>query len=184
VTLLSTMRGFGDEALAAASAASACAEEVEECLKRRRVKSMAPGRRCREYALMIDKFNPPTVHEPAGYSHVTISNAGRLAHLAGQCPLDLSGEVIGQPGDYAAQTEQVITNCLAVLKAAGASPANVIRSVIYVVSPDSEVLAAVWRHLNASPLAQAFTTASTLLGVASLGYRGQLVEIDLTAALD
>jgi enamine deaminase RidA (YjgF/YER057c/UK114 family) len=132
---------------------------------------------------MIDRFNPSTVHEPDGYSHVTISNAGRLAHLAGQCPLDRSGEVVGEPGDYAAQTQQVITNCLAVLKAAGATPADVVRSVIYVVSPDHAVLAAAWRQLNASLLADAFTSASTLLGVASLGYQGQLIEVDLTAAL-
>jgi hypothetical protein len=32
-------------------------------------------------------------------------------------------------------------------------------------------------------LAPAFTSASTLLGVAALGYPGQLLEIDLTAAL-
>ena len=132
---------------------------------------------------MIEKFNPPTVHEPAGYSHVTISNAGRLAHLAGQCPLDRSGTVVGASGDYVVQTEQVIANCLAVLEAAGVTAADVVRSVIYVVSPDSAVLSAVWRQLNASALAPAFTTASTLLGVASLGYNGQLVEVDLTAAL-
>jgi enamine deaminase RidA (YjgF/YER057c/UK114 family) len=70
-----------------------------------------------------------------------------------------------------------------VLEGAGATPADVVRSVIYVVSSDSGVLAAVWRQLNDSPLAPAFTTASTLLGVAALGYRGQLIEIDLTAAL-
>lgn len=132
---------------------------------------------------MIERFNPATVHKPAGYSHVTISNAGRLAHLAGQCPLNLSGEVVGEPGDHAAQTEQVITNCLAILEDAGVVPADVVRSVVYVVSSDSGVLSAVWRQLNASPLAEAFTTASTLLGVASLGYQGQLVEVDLTAAL-
>ena len=34
-----------------------------------------------------------------------------------------------------------------------------------------------------SPLAAAFTTASTLLGVAQLGFTGQLVELDVTAAL-
>jgi enamine deaminase RidA (YjgF/YER057c/UK114 family) len=93
------------------------------------------------------------------------------------------GAVVGEPGDHATQTEQVIRNCLAVLEAAGATPADVVRSVIYVVSPDSAVLSAVWRQLNASPLAPAFTTASTLLGVVSLGYSGQLVEADLTAAL-
>jgi enamine deaminase RidA (YjgF/YER057c/UK114 family) len=157
---------------------------------------------------VLEKFNPPGVHETAGYSHVTITSEGRLAHLAGQCPLDLDGAVVGEPGDYDAQTDQVIANCLTVLSAAGASPedvvrsiidgvspestvlaaagaspADVVRSIIYVVSPDSAVLAGVWRRLNASPLAPAFTTASTLLGVASLGYEGQLIEVDLTAAL-
>ena len=132
---------------------------------------------------MIQRFSPPTVHEPSGYSHVTISSAGRLAHLAGQCPLDLAGQVVGAPGDFMAQTDQVIANCLAVLAAAGAAPEDVVRSIVYVVSPDSTTLAAVWDRLNDSPLAPAFTTASTLLGVASLGYRGQLIEVDLTAAL-
>lgn len=129
-------------------------------------------------------MNPPTVHETAGYSHITISPAGRLAHLAGQCPLDLDGQVVGEPGDFDTQTDQVIANCLAVLAAAGAQPSDVVRSIIYVVSPDSGVLARVWDRLTASALGPAFSTASTLLGVASLGYRGQLIEVDLTAALD
>ena len=132
---------------------------------------------------MIEKFNPPTVHEPPGYSHVTISSAGRLAHFAGQCPLDLDENIVGAPGDYDAQTDQVIANCLAVLAAAGAEPSDVVRSVIYVVSSDSAVLASVWGRLTSSELAPAFTTASTLLGVAALGFRGQLVEVDLTAEL-
>lgn len=132
---------------------------------------------------MIEKFNPSTVHEPSGYSHITISSAGRLAHLAGQCPLDIDEKVVGEPGDYDAQTDQVIVNCLAVLAAAGATPEDVVRSVVYVVSADSTVLAGVWSRLMASPLAAAFISASTLLGVTALGYQGQLVEIDLTAAL-
>ena len=78
----------------------------------------------------------------------------------------------------------MIANCLAVLEAAGAAPTDVVRSVIYVVSSVSGVLGEVWRLLNDSPLAPAFTSASTLLGVASLGYEGQLIEIDLTAALE
>jgi enamine deaminase RidA (YjgF/YER057c/UK114 family) len=131
---------------------------------------------------MLEKFNPPDVHEPSGYSHVTITSAGRLAHLAGQCPLDLAGRVVGR-GDYDAQTDQVVANCLAVLAAAGAEPDDVARSIVYVVSPDSSVLSAVWGRLMASALAPAFTTASTLLGVSALGYTGQLIEIDLTAAL-
>jgi enamine deaminase RidA (YjgF/YER057c/UK114 family) len=133
---------------------------------------------------VIEKFNPPTVHAPSGYSHVTISSAGRLGHFAGQCPLDIEEKVVGEPGDHDAQTDQVIANCLAVLAAAGVEPSDVARSIVYVVSPDSAVLGRVWARLMASPLGPAFTSASTLLGVAALGYQGQLVEIDLTAAPD
>jgi hypothetical protein len=41
----------------------------------------------------------------------------------------------------------------------------------------------VWRRFQDSPIAEAFTTASTLLGVARLGFTGQLVELDLTALI-
>jgi hypothetical protein len=39
----------------------------------------------------------------------------------------------------------------------------------------------VWTLLRESELAEAFTTASTLLGVTVLGYPGQLLELDITA---
>lgn len=55
--------------------------------------------------------------------------------------------------------------------------------MIYVASDDRAVLAAVWARLNTSVIAAAFSTASTLLGVTQLGFPGQPVEVDLTAAL-
>ncbi len=55
--------------------------------------------------------------------------------------------------------------------------------MIYVVSDDPGVLSSVWDRFTGSGIGPAFTTASTLLGVAALGYRDQLVEVDLTAAL-
>lgn len=130
----------------------------------------------------ITRINPDTLHETPGYHHITIVEAGRLAFLAGQCPLDRSGSVVGL-GDVEAQVDQVAANALAALAAVGAGPEQVVRSVIYVVSDDGGVLASVWRRFTSSALGPAFTTASTLLGVAQLGFPGQLVELDLTAAL-
>jgi enamine deaminase RidA (YjgF/YER057c/UK114 family) len=69
------------------------------------------------------------------------------------------------------------------LGAVGAGPSDVVRTVVYVVSNDRSVLGAAWERLTQSPLGSAFTTASTLLGVAQLGFRGQLIEVNLTAAL-
>jgi hypothetical protein len=45
------------------------------------------------------------------------------------------------------------------------------------------VLGAAWRRLTGSAIGLAFTTASTLLGVVQLGFPGQLIEVDLTAAV-
>lgn len=129
---------------------------------------------------MITRINPPDLHSTPGYHHVTIVEAGRVAYLAGQCPLDRAGTIATE---LPAQVEQVVANSLIALAAAGADPADVVRSVIYIVSADSKVLGAVWRQLNESALAPAFSTASTLLGVAALGFSGQLVELDLTAAV-
>jgi enamine deaminase RidA (YjgF/YER057c/UK114 family) len=134
----------------------------------------------------ITRINPDHLHKTAGYAHVTIVDAGRLAVLAGQCPLDADGGVVrgvDGEGDIAAQVDQVVANAGQALAAAGATSEDVIRTVIYVVSDDPDVLSAVWSQLVESDIGAAFTTASTLLGVTALGYRDQLVELDLTAAL-
>jgi enamine deaminase RidA (YjgF/YER057c/UK114 family) len=130
----------------------------------------------------ITRINPSQLHPTPGYHHVTVVEAGRMAFLAGQCPLDLSGTLVG-PGDLDAQIDQVAANALAALAAVGAGPEQVVRAVIYVVSADRMVLGAAWQRLSGSDLGPAFTTASTLLGVAQLGFPGQLIEVDLTAAL-
>jgi enamine deaminase RidA (YjgF/YER057c/UK114 family) len=130
----------------------------------------------------ITRLNPPALHATPGYHHVTIVEAGRTAHLAGQCPLDSAGALVG-PNDLSAQTRQVVANAQAALDAIDATPHDVVRTVIYVVSESQPTLAATWRELAQSPLGPAFTSASTLLGVAQLGYPGQLIEIDLTVAV-
>ena len=86
-------------------------------------------------------------------------------------------------GDLLAQVDQVVANTLAALAAVGAAPSDVVRTHIWVASADRDDLAGVWTRLRESELADALTTASTLVGVARLGYPGQLVELDVTAAL-
>jgi len=132
--------------------------------------------------MAITRLNPERLHQTAGYAHVTIVDSGQLAILAGQCPLDRDAQLVG-PGDILAQVDQVVDNAAEALEAAGTRAENVVRSVIYVVSEDSGVLSSVWDRLTGSGIGPAFTTASTLLGVAALGYRGQLVEVQLTAAM-
>ena len=131
--------------------------------------------------MTIERQNPPGLHTPPGYHHVTVTSAPQTVYLAGQCPLTPDGSLAG--GDILAQVDQVVANTAAALEFAGASPSDVVRTVIYVVTEDRTVLSSVWTRLTSSPIAPAFTSASTLLGVAQLGYPGQLVELDVTAAL-
>jgi enamine deaminase RidA (YjgF/YER057c/UK114 family) len=140
-----------------------------------------PG--CSAFALgvTIERTNPEGLHATPGYHHITKVTAGQWIFLAGQCPLAADGELA--TGGLVGQTDQVIQNVLLALRSAGADPEHVVRSVIYVVSSAREDLSQVWAQLNSSPLAPAFSTASTLLGVGQLGFPGQLVELDITAAL-
>jgi enamine deaminase RidA (YjgF/YER057c/UK114 family) len=130
----------------------------------------------------ITRINPEGLHETPGYHHITVVEAGRTAHLAGQCPIDLDGHVVGV-GDLDAQIDQVVANSMTALQAVGAGPEDVVRSVIYLAADEQKVLGRAWARLAESPLREAFTTASTLLGVAQLGFSDQLIEVDLTAAL-
>ncbi|SDZ21962.1 Enamine deaminase RidA, house cleaning of reactive enamine intermediates, YjgF/YER057c/UK114 family [Micromonospora pattaloongensis] len=132
--------------------------------------------------MTISRLNPDGLHPTPGYHHVTVAPAGRTAYLAGQCPIDHSGTVVG-PGDPGEQVDQIATNALAALSAVGASPEHVVRTVICVATDDTAVLGGVWRRFQQFPIGPAFSTASTLLGVAALGFPGQLVELDVTAAL-
>ncbi|SNT48101.1 Enamine deaminase RidA, house cleaning of reactive enamine intermediates, YjgF/YER057c/UK114 family [Asanoa hainanensis] len=132
--------------------------------------------------MTIIRLNPDGLHHTPGYHHVTVADARRTAYLAGQCPLDKAGDLVGG-GDVFAQVDQVVANTRAVLASVHATPKDVVRTVIYVTDDADRSLGDVWRRLLDSPLAPAFTSASTLLGVSRLGFPGQLIELDVTAAL-
>jgi enamine deaminase RidA (YjgF/YER057c/UK114 family)/GNAT superfamily N-acetyltransferase len=119
---------------------------------------------------------------PPAYSHVSVVEAGtRLALPAGAVPLDADGELVGE-GDPVAQAVQVIANLRRQLGSVGSGLEDVVRTEVYVVGDDPSVLARVWEVVTASGLA-AGPHSSTLIGVACLGYAGQLVEITATAVV-
>jgi enamine deaminase RidA (YjgF/YER057c/UK114 family) len=115
---------------------------------------------------------------PPAYAHAVRS--GTLVHSAGAVPVDAEGNLVGA-GDRIAQARRVLTNLETQLAAAGASPADVVKTVVYVVADESQDLSEVWELVRASPFAGA---ASTLVGVTFLGYTGQLVEVEAVAVID
>lgn len=131
---------------------------------------------------MLERVTVPTLFPPPTYSHATVVEAGtKLAFLAGAVPLDVDGKVIGL-GDAVRQAEQVVVNLGEQLRAVGSDLEHVVATDVYVVSSEPSVLSAVWEVVEASGLS-AGPHSSTLIGVACLGYTGQLVEITATAVV-
>lgn len=68
---------------------------------------------------------------PVGPYNQAIAASGQMLFVAGQIPLDPdSGYVVGK-GDVAKQTQQVMANLEAILKAAGTSWADVVKTTVF-----------------------------------------------------
>jgi enamine deaminase RidA (YjgF/YER057c/UK114 family) len=127
---------------------------------------------------LIEHVNAEGLYAGAPYHYAAVVDAGRMVFAAGACPIDEDGVVV--PGGIEAQAEKAVANLFVALAAAGAEKADVLKTTVYVASSDQAELVQAWEVIAA-----AFAPArppSTLLGVAQLGYTGQLVEIEAVAA--
>jgi enamine deaminase RidA (YjgF/YER057c/UK114 family) len=127
----------------------------------------------------VELRNVPGLAAPPGYSHVAIARGATLVFTAGAVPLDATGELVGAD-DAVAQTDQVVANLLAALAVAGATPEDVVKTTVYVAGANHDRQVIVWEAVQRSPIAAA---PSTLVGVPTLGYREQLVEIEAVAVM-
>jgi enamine deaminase RidA (YjgF/YER057c/UK114 family) len=118
------------------------------------------------------------LYRDAPYAYASIAPPGSLIFTAGACPIDADGDVTA-PGDYVLQAELTVANLVTALSAAGAGLSDVLKTTVYVASADRADLVRVWQVVAA-----AFgdhDAPSTLLGVTTLGYPDQLVEIEAVA---
>jgi len=118
----------------------------------------------------------PRLTSAVPYAYASVSPDGYV-FTAGACPLDADGEVV--PGGVAEQAARVMANLQVALDEAGCALGDVLKSTVYVASADRADLVAAWDVVRA-----AFgdhDAPSTLLGVAVLGYPGQLVEVEAVA---
>ena len=112
------------------------------------------------------------------YAYAARASGGDLIFTAGACPLDKQGTVVS-PGDLIAQTRLALANLRIALEDSGATVEDVLKTTVYVASSDRGELAAVFDEVAA--FFGDHNVPSTLLGVALLGYRDQLVEIEAIA---
>jgi enamine deaminase RidA (YjgF/YER057c/UK114 family) len=133
-----------------------------------------------ETSAPVELVRSQDLTDRAPYAYAAVAHgATRLVFTAGACPLDSAGNTVAV-GDVAGQAEQVMLNLEVALRAAGVGLDDVLKTTVYVVTQRQEDLVAAWevvrRHFGDHD------APSTLLGVAVLGYRDQLVEVEAVAA--
>ena len=118
----------------------------------------------------------PAAPNPVGpYSQAVL--AAGVVYCSGQIALDPhSGAMVGH-GDVVAETRQVLTNLIAVLAAAGATPAHVVRTTVYLLDlADFDKVNTLYSKIFNGEVAP----ARACVQVAALP-KGALVEIDCIA---
>ncbi|WP_448563045.1 RidA family protein [Trichothermofontia sp.] len=116
---------------------------------------------------------------PVGPYNQAIVTSGQMLFAAGQIALDpATGEIVGM-GDVARQTEQVMANLQAVLTAAGATWADVVKTTVFLADMnDFAAMNAVYaRYFDA-----AIAPARACVEVSRLP-KDVLVEIDCIAVI-
>ncbi|MBW4489181.1 MAG: RidA family protein [Trichocoleus desertorum ATA4-8-CV12] len=116
---------------------------------------------------------------PVGPYNQAIAASGQMVFVAGQIALDpQTGAIVGE-GDVVRQTEQVMANLEAILKAAGATFADVVRTTVFLA--DMNDFAAV-NGIYARHFDEATAPARACVQVARLP-KDVRVEIDCIAVI-
>ena len=123
-------------------------------------------------------IRPAQLTTKAPYAYAAVAGPAQFVFTAGACPLDADGNTVAV-GDVAGQAQQVMTNLVTALQAAGAQLTDVVKTTIYVASEQQADLGRAW-HVIRTAFGE-HDAPSTLLGVSALGYDNQLVEVEAIA---
>jgi len=124
-------------------------------------------------------INPSGLHPAPGFSHITVSQPGTVAYIAGQVALAPDFSVVGG-NDLGEQTKAAMQNVGLALQEIGASWDDVVRRTIYTVYPtEYEVITAAIEEVQGNQR----HPAQTIIGITGLAVPGLLIEIEVTVRL-
>ncbi|OWQ95381.1 RidA family protein [Sphingopyxis witflariensis] len=126
----------------------------------------------------ITRLNPPTMPDAAaaGYSQISIAEAGRIACISGQVAWTPDGSPV--PAMLGGQAELVVRNAKAALAAIGATAKDLMIVRIYLVDLNETRLGELWPHIY--DLFDGAQPSLTGIGVAALAGPDLQVEIEMT----
>jgi enamine deaminase RidA (YjgF/YER057c/UK114 family) len=132
----------------------------------------------------MKKMNPETLTSTFNtfLSQVVVVSPSKLAFISGQVAVNEQGEFVGGD-DYGLQAFQVFKNIKLAIEAAGAGPEHIVQMKIHVVGHRPELVEVIFKSGFDVFGSEWPLTASTYLGVQSLGLPEWLIEVDVIVAL-
>lgn len=126
----------------------------------------------------LEIFSPATVFSQPSYSHIGVVNGpAKVIYLAGQIGRDLKGNI---PHKFEDQVRLAYQNLDTCLKAAGATPKDIVRLTYYIVNY------AATNRAHAKVMGEflgSHAPPTTLIPVEALAAPGVLFEVEATAAI-
>jgi enamine deaminase RidA (YjgF/YER057c/UK114 family) len=130
---------------------------------------------------VLERLNPPELGAPPGYSNIVTVAGGRLVFIAGQTAFDADGKLVGK-GAFEAQVAQVFGNLASALRAAGCTPADLVKLTVFVRDMTNLPLYRKARDRFFAGLDPSARPAITLVEVSKLFDPELLIEIEAVAA--
>jgi enamine deaminase RidA (YjgF/YER057c/UK114 family) len=130
--------------------------------------------------MSMELVEVPGWPKPKGYANGVVVSGRKTLYVAGQVGWNERQEMAE---GFVAQFAQALDNVLAIVRAAGGEPEDVVKMTVYVTDLDAyrgaqRELGKVWRDRFGKHF-----PAMALLGIAGLVEEGGLVEIESIAAL-
>ena len=126
-------------------------------------------------------LNPDRLNKPAGYTHVVVTEPGKLVYISGQVAWDAKGGIVGK-GDFRVQVTKALENLRIGLTAVGATMEDLIKVNYYVVNLKPDQVPVI-REVRTKYFSAEHPPASTLVGVTALAREDFMIEIEAVAAV-
>jgi len=126
-------------------------------------------------------LNPEGLNKPAGYTHVVVTEPGKLVYISGQLAWDNTGKIVGK-GDFRVQVTRALENLKIALTAVGATMEDLVKVNYYVVNLKPDQVPII-REVRSKYFSAEHPPASTLVGVTALVREDFMIEIEAVAVV-
>ena len=130
----------------------------------------------------LEHIRPDGLVNFSSYTQVVAATGTKTIYISGQVAWDERGVIVGE-GDFAAQAKKAYENLGVALEAAGATPADVAKTTVYIVNYDPSMGRAQY-DAHKALFGGTTAPASTLIGVQALAAPEFMIEIEAIAVVD